>query len=553
MKKLRFSIIALIVIAALIFISARAMGLYFSPEKVLEAREAALHYGPSDEILYKYTGPNGRGIIIAKCGDEGLSVIKTERIAGFLFRADGSSDGGVQGYCPCQKQISVWYDSDLDLVYGLSYGEPGEELIVKIGAWNGEQYSDTITSDSDGQYHTSVGEWVEELYSQKVATDEKGFFCINDISESLLKDQSDSRDEYYIYAESVLPVEDTDIRFDSNMPRGLVVGRSELDKLIPYDDEFMSEEDVQPSANIGSSVLNRINAGIKRYTGIDFFACEGGTDGETLCLYYDRHPWDDSDLVLTFEKDGGRFVPVASDENMDTAAISWLRMNYGKRYDVNTVSSQKREITEKDGKKQYRTVLSSYLRLRSNGVSGEMNVEVVVEADLNDPAAPWKMYYVSDTYGPDGAWELRDISELTVASYDVENGVYIINGYDAGHMEYVPANQAISNNSTDWTYVGELYFADPYFLGDYFRGKTAEGGATWADKNKESISFWFTIDAGGGGAVAGPTVSATINLKDNEIVESNFSGFETSPFTDEELINIGHRLADIIESVEGIM
>ena len=172
MKKLRFSIIALIVIAALIFISARAMGLYFSPEKVLEAREAALHYGPSDEILYKYTGPKGRGIIIAKCGDEGLSVIKTERIAGFLFRADGSSDGGVQGYCPCQKQISVWYDSDLDLVYGLSYGEPGEELIVKIGAWNGEQYSDTITSDSDGQYHTSVGEWVEELYSQEVATDE---------------------------------------------------------------------------------------------------------------------------------------------------------------------------------------------------------------------------------------------------------------------------------------------------------------------------------------------------------------------------------------------
>ena len=244
MKKLRFSIIALIVIAALIFISARAMGLYFSPEKVLEAREAALHYGPSDEILYKYTGPNGRGIIIAKCGDEGLSVIKTERIAGFLFRADGSSDGGVQGYCPCQKQISVWYDSDLDLVYGLSYGEPGEELIVKIGAWNGGQYSDTITSDSDGQYHTSVGEWVEELYSQEVATDEKGFFCINDISESLLKDQSDSRDEYYIYAESVLPVEDTDIRFNSNMPRGLVVGRSELDKLIPYDDEFMSEEDV---------------------------------------------------------------------------------------------------------------------------------------------------------------------------------------------------------------------------------------------------------------------------------------------------------------------
>ncbi len=545
MKKLRFSIIALIVIAALIFISARAMGLYFSPEKVLEAREAALHYGPSDEILYKYTGPKGRGIIIAKCGDEGLSVIKTERIAGFLFRADGSSDGGVQGYCPCQKQISVWYDSDLDLVYGLSYGEPGEELIVKIGAWNGEQYSDTITSDSDGQYHTSVGEWVEELYSQEVATDEKGFFCINDISESLLKDQSDSRDEYYIYAESVLPVEDTDIRFNSNMPRGLVVGRSELDKLIPSADEFMSEEDVQSSANIDSSVLNRINAGIKRYTGIDFFACEGGTDGETLCLYYDRDPWDDSDLVLTFEKDGGRFV--------DTAAISWLRMNYGKRYDVERVSGKKIDVTEKDGKKQYRTLLSSYLRLRSNGVSGEMNVEVVVEADLNDPATPWRMYYVSDLYGTDRSWELRDISELTMATYNDNNGVYVIDGYDAGHMEFMPSNHVVSGNSTDWAYMGELYYFNPFFLGDYFEGKVTEGGASWADANRESISFGFTFDSGEGGAVAGPTVSATVNLKTNEIVESNFSGFETSPFTDEELINIGHRLADIIESVEGII
>ena len=528
MKRLRNSIVVLAVIIALIFISIKAMGLYLSQEKLMEANEEAMHYGPSDEVLYKYTGSDGRGIIISKCGDEGLSVIKSECVMGLLFRADRVADGGIIGYCPCPKQISVWYDSDLDLIYGLSFGDPEDVILVKIGTERGQ------------------------LFQQTAVPDEKGFFHINDVS-TLLIDQSDNYDEYYIYAESVLPVEGTDIRFNSNMPMGLVVCRSELDKLIPSDDEFMSEEDVQPSANIDSSVLNRINAGIKRYTGIDFFACEGGTDGETLCLYYDRDPWDDSDLVLTFEKDGGRFVPVASDENMDTAAISWLRMNYGKRYDVNTVSSQKREITEKDGKKQYRTVLSSYLRLRSNGVSGEMNVEVVVEADLNDPAAPWKMYYVSDTYGADSTWELRDISELTVASYDVENGVYIINGYDAGHMEYVPANQAISNISTDWTYVGELYFADPYFLGDYFRGKTAEGGATWADKNKESISFGFTIDAGGGGAVAGPTVSATINLKDNEIVESNFSGFETSPFTDEELINIGHRLADIIESVEGIL
>ena len=187
---------------------------------------------------------------------------------------------------------------------------------------------------------------------------------------------------------------------------------------MPEADEFMRVNDIQPSANLDSDVLNKINAGIKRYTGIDFFACEGGTDGETVCLYYDRSPWDDDDLVLAFSKDGDRFVPVASDENMDTAAIGWLRMNYGKRYDVRSVYGKKIEVTEKDGKKQYRTLLSSYLSLRSNGVSGEMNVEVVVEADLNDPAAPWKMYYVSESYGNNPPWELRDVSELTIPDED---------------------------------------------------------------------------------------------------------------------------------------
>lgn len=530
MRRLRSSIIALIVVIVLIFISARALGLHLSQEKVLEASEAAMHYGPSDDVLYKYTGSDGRGIIIAECGDEGLSVIRTKRVLGFLYKADDRVNNGMNGYLTGDSQIPLWFDRDLDMIYGLSYGEPDEDLVVKIGTeYNGP-------------------------FSQRVTTDERGFFCIRNVSTSyLLEDLTTSQEAPYIYAESVFPVEGTAIRMNTNMTKGLIVDRSELDEIMPGRDDFMPEEEMKNIMNFSADALNRINAGLKEYTGIDFFAYNGWADGETVGLNYGSDLWDGIGLQLRFKKDGDRFVPEATDENMNTAAVSWLLMNFGKKYDIINVSSTRISVTEENGKKQYRTVLSSYLRLRSNGVFGEMNVEVVVEADLNDPAAPWKMYYVSDTYGPDGTWELRDISELTVASYDVENGVYIINGYDAGHMEYVPANQATSNNSTDWTYVGELYFADPYFLGDYFRGKTAEGGAAWADKNKESISFWFTIDAGGGGAVAGPTVSATVNLKTNEIVESDFSGFELLPFTDDELINMGHRLADIIEGVEGII
>ena len=394
MKKVRYSLIALAVIVILICVSFRVAGLSLYQEKVQHRIENVLHYGPSDEVLFKFTRPDGFGIIVSKCGDEGISVIRTKRILYLPYKPTGMPGYDGTGYLPCNDQICVRYDDLLDMIYGIDFDHPEEDILVEIGT---EQ---------------------RQLFQQRVTTDEKGFFHINDISTLSQLDMYDIQDEFYVYAESVLPVEDTDIRINSNMPRGLVADRSELDKLIPPADEFMSEEDMESSSVLGSDVLNKINAGIKKYTGIDFFAYEGVSDGETLCLYYDHDPWADDGLVLKFRKDGDRFVPVASDENMDVAAVSWLHMNYGKRYDVRSVSSKKIEVTEKDGKKQYRTLLSSYLSLRSNGVSGEMNVEVVVEADLNDPAAPWKMYYVSESYGNNPPWELRDISELTIPAED---------------------------------------------------------------------------------------------------------------------------------------
>lgn len=140
-----------------------------------------------------------------------------------------------------------------------------------------------------------------------------------------------------------------------------------------------------------------------------------------------------------------------------------------------------------------------------------------------------------------------DAKEIT---YELSNGLYIINGYDVGHMEYIPANEAISDKSTGWTYMGELYYVDPYFLGDFFRGKLTEGGAYWTEASKECIRFDFTVDDGSGGAVAGPTVAVVIDLNNDEIVESNFTGFETQPFSDEELIDMGNLLADVIRDAE---
>ena len=143
-----------------------------------------------------------------------------------------------------------------------------------------------------------------------------------------------------------------------------------------------------------------------------------------------------------------------------------------------------------------------------------------------------------------------DPEDANGITYDYSHGLYVVNGYDAGHMEYVPANEAISDKSTGWTYMGELYYVDPYFLGDFFRSKLTEGGASWTDDSKECIRFGFTVDDGGGGAVAGPTAQVVIDLKNNEIVESAFTGFETEPFTDEELIEMGNVLADVIRDAE---
>ena len=402
MKRLIHSIIFLAVIVLLVFISMRVTGMSISQENVHFANERGLHYGPSDEILFKATGANGRGIVIGKCGDEGLSATHTKRYLGLFYKVDEEYYDSLSivqpmGYMPCEKEILLEYDLSTDMVYGICHNSRIDELIIKAGSRG------------------------DEFFAQRITPDRNGFFCISDASSLYDKDSVGGEYITDLYAENSEPMEGTDICINSNMPRGLIVDRSELDKIIPEKKSFMAEGEWQEKMELSADELNKINAGIKKYAGIDFFATSGWTDGETVRLTYEPNIWTDRVLALTFVKDGANYVPKDTDENMEAAAIGWLKTNYGRSYRIGNILSEKIRSEEKDGKKQYRTMLSCDMLLKPEKVTVNDNpearygrtevfyVEVVVEADHINPAAPWKMYYDDGLSG-----ELRDIDELYV-------------------------------------------------------------------------------------------------------------------------------------------
>ena len=393
-------------VIVLAFISMRVMGLSFSQEKVHFAIEEAMHYGPSDEILYKYTDKDGRGVVVGKCGDEGLSITHTIRKLGLLYGVDTDFNNVAGdmtepvGYAPCEKEISLMYMPSHDMICGMCYNDRVKEIVLTGGTRNDEYFAERITPDGNG------------------------FFCLSDLSTLYDKDSIiDGGGEglYYFYAESSEPAEGTDIKVSSNLTKGQIIDREELNKIIPDENDFMSLDDMNNIMNFTGDELNKINAGIKKYTGINFFATGGCADGETVWLTYKPKVWTDRELALTFVKNGANYVPKATEENMDTAAVMWFKMNYGKSYELGDILSDKINTTEKDGKKQYRTLLSSDMLLKPEKVTEndntekrygrheEMFVEVVDEADLEDPGAPWKMYYDDGLSG-----ELRDIDELYI-------------------------------------------------------------------------------------------------------------------------------------------
>lgn len=405
MKKLRISIIFLAVIIALIFISVRVTGLSFSQEKVHLAQERSLHYGPSDTILYKHTGADGRGVVIGKCGDEGLSITHTVCRFGLIYGVDPDFESVMGdatepiGYTPCDKEISLKYMPGHDMICGMCYNSQAGEIVLSGGTWN------------------------DEYFTQKITCDENGFFCISDLSvlydkESVINEGREGL--YYFYAESSDPVDGTDICVNSNMARGLIIDRKALDEMIPEKEDFLSPEGLRNKMNLAGDDLNKINAGIKKYTGIDFFAYSGWCDSETLRLSYDPKVWNDRELTLTFKNEGEGFYPQQTDENMEAAAIGWFKANYGKFYIINNINSSMVSSREIKGKKQYDVIITCGIRAKPGTVkiseesfgsaskTEGMGIELVVEADTSDPFALWKLYYVDDGLNN----RLGDIIEL---------------------------------------------------------------------------------------------------------------------------------------------
>ena len=401
MKKLKYSLIALAVIIILLFVSMRVMGLSFSQEKVQQSMEQSMHYGPSDEVLYKYTGPDGRGIVISRCGDEGLSVTRTSKVLGFLYKAGDRAGEGTSGYYDCPNKINVWYDRDIDMVFGMG----------------------SVIND---QLDIEMGNEKSVLLSFDAHTDDSGFFLVTDLQS--INDVKYPGDDYYkssdiVYAELIVPTDD-DIRDSSLMTKGVLIYRADLNDIMPDYEGFLKIKDTE--GQLSGDELNVINAGIKEYTGVDFFATSGYWEDDKLVLKYSPRPWSDKEMKLTMVKSHEGIALEPTDENMDAVCRAWIRMNYGFNYGVGNIHSKAVSVTEKDGKKYYDTFLSCGLADTPSKVdfveeaendedyedddsTEEIFIEVVLEADTDNPFSHWKLYYKGGFTN-----ELRDIEELSL-------------------------------------------------------------------------------------------------------------------------------------------
>ena len=232
MKRVRQSIIILAIIVALILLTVRVMGLQMSQEKLLSVKEASLHYGPSDEVIYEYTGNSGQGIVIGKCGDDGLSLVNTRRVAGILY---GLGDGEL-GYIDCPNKLNVFYDWENDRVYGIGYDLMDDhevQVFIRVG-----------TDDDEAAF------WVD--------TDENGFFvkenAAKDAGLKTIDELGDGEFSVGVYAEA------TDVNgniITSNYQKGLLpMDLIVPDSGYPVDWSFMLDA---PDGDLSVDVLNQFN------------------------------------------------------------------------------------------------------------------------------------------------------------------------------------------------------------------------------------------------------------------------------------------------------
>lgn len=112
-----------------------------------------------------------------------------------------------------------------------------------------------------------------------------------------------------------------------------------------------------------------------------------------------------------------------------------------------------------------------------------------------------------------------------------------IKGYDAEAMSYIIASES-------------LYFASPYFLGDFFDGITTEGSA---ELDGDTVSIGFTRhDDPESGAVHGASISFKVDVEKETVAEIQSTPFEGSAIelSEESMIEMGTKLAEVIRDVE---
>ena len=159
MKRLRHTVLSLLVIALVLTVAFLYHGLYFTPQAVMDATERGLHYGPSQQMLLEYDGPKGTRLLIGKVDDYTLSVIPVQRTWLVFWTL---KSGGVTGYLSTTSDIPVLTDY-----------EPKFQLYCGITACPGAASIQIILQSSEGESGNPPEPQILQL-----PVDENGFFYL---------------------------------------------------------------------------------------------------------------------------------------------------------------------------------------------------------------------------------------------------------------------------------------------------------------------------------------------------------------------------------------
>lgn len=172
MKRLRRTVLHLLVILLVLALSVPWSSLYRTPQEVMAANERGLHYGPSQQILLEYDGPDHTRLLIGKIDDRTLSVIPTQRAWLLFWRL---KSGGVTGQLSMFSDLHTvtGYEREFELFYGITDCPGAASIRIAL------------------QGYDKTGEPLEPQILE-LPVDENGFFYL----ENAVSPEEDSRYEY---------------------------------------------------------------------------------------------------------------------------------------------------------------------------------------------------------------------------------------------------------------------------------------------------------------------------------------------------------------------